>query len=98
MVIALRLLFVLILASMLGVTVWASLHTPLSELPRAVWGHPWFIAAMVAASCVGAAAAAFDDDCCDGCGVAPLSPPHASGSADKTQRTAAVAPWGVRSV
>jgi hypothetical protein len=31
---------------MLGVTVWASLHTPLSELPRSVWGHPWFIAAM----------------------------------------------------
>ena len=46
MVIVLRLLFVLILASMLGVTVWASLHTPLSELPRSVWGHPWFIAAM----------------------------------------------------
>ncbi len=32
---------------MLGVTTWASLHTPLFSIPREVLGHPWFIATLV---------------------------------------------------
>lgn len=47
MIPALRVLFLVVLASMLAVTTWASLHTPLFALPRAVWGHPWFVATLV---------------------------------------------------
>ena len=32
---------------MLAVTGWASLHTPLFSIPRAVFAHPWFIATLV---------------------------------------------------
>lgn len=46
MVIFLRALFIIILASMLGVTTWASLHTPLFAIPRELIGHPWFIATL----------------------------------------------------
>ncbi len=47
MIIALRLLFIVVIASMLAVTTWASLHTPLLSLPRDVWTHPWFIATLI---------------------------------------------------
>lgn len=46
MILFLRALFVLVLASMLAVTGWASLHTPLFSIPREVIGHPWFIATL----------------------------------------------------
>ncbi len=42
----LRLLFATILVSMLWVTGWASLRCPLFAVPRAVIGHPWFIATL----------------------------------------------------
>jgi hypothetical protein len=42
----LRLLFLVVLASMLGVTGWASLHCPLFAVPRAVATHPWFLATL----------------------------------------------------
>ena len=47
MIVLLRSLFVVILASMLAVTTWASLHTPLFAIPRDVVSHPWFIATLV---------------------------------------------------
>ncbi|MFM1747651.1 MAG: hypothetical protein RLZZ188_1317 [Verrucomicrobiota bacterium] len=46
MIIALRLLFVVVIASMLAVTTWASLHTPIFSIPREVFTHPWFIATL----------------------------------------------------
>ncbi len=46
MLLALRLLFIVIIVSMLGVTTWASLHTPLFSIPREVYSHPWFIATL----------------------------------------------------
>jgi hypothetical protein len=46
MIIFLRGLFVVVLLSMLAVTGWASLHTPLSRIPREVFTHPWFIATL----------------------------------------------------
>jgi hypothetical protein len=42
----LRTLFLLVLASMLTVTTWASWQCPLFAVPRAVIGHPWFIATL----------------------------------------------------
>ena len=42
----LRVLFGIVLASMLGVTSWASWHCPLFAVPREVYAHPWFIATM----------------------------------------------------
>jgi hypothetical protein len=42
----LRGLFVLIVASMLGVTTWAGLQCPLFGVPHGVATHPWFIATM----------------------------------------------------
>ena len=42
----LRALFVVVLASMLWVTSWASLQCPLFAVPRPVFTHPWFIATM----------------------------------------------------
>jgi hypothetical protein len=45
-IIFLRGLFVLVLVSMLAVTSWASLHTPLTRIPREVIAHPWFIATL----------------------------------------------------
>ncbi|HND62514.1 MAG TPA: DUF1475 family protein [Opitutaceae bacterium] len=46
MILLLRGLFLLVLASMLAVTVWAGLQCPLFGLPREVYAHPWFIAGM----------------------------------------------------
>jgi len=42
----LRVLFAVVLASMLWVTSWASFHCPLFAVPREVFTHPWFIATM----------------------------------------------------
>jgi hypothetical protein len=42
----LRILFVVVLASMLAVTSWASLQCPLFGVPREVFTHPWFIATL----------------------------------------------------
>jgi hypothetical protein len=47
MILFLRVLFSVVIASMLAVTTWASLHTPLFSIPREVFGHPWFIATLV---------------------------------------------------
>ncbi len=47
MILFLRALFIVVIASMLGVTTWASLHTPLFAIPREVYTHPWFIATLV---------------------------------------------------
>ncbi len=46
MIIFLRALFVVVIASMLAVTTWASLHTPIFSIPRDVFTHPWFIATL----------------------------------------------------
>ncbi len=46
MILFLRGLFIVILASMLAVTSWASWHCPLFQVPRAVFTHPWFIATL----------------------------------------------------
>lgn len=46
MIVLLRALFVAVIASMLAVTTWASLHTPLFAIPRDVFQHPWFIATL----------------------------------------------------
>jgi len=43
----LRTVFAVVFISMVGVTSWASLHTPLSEIPAEVFSHPWFIASLV---------------------------------------------------
>ncbi len=43
----LRILFLLILASMLAVTSWAGLQGSLWEIPREVRTHPWFVATLV---------------------------------------------------
>jgi hypothetical protein len=45
-IIALRLLFTVVLLSMLWVTSWASHLCPLFAVPRSVATHPWFIATM----------------------------------------------------
>ena len=42
----LRALFILVIASMLWVTTWASLQCPLFAVPRDVFAHPWFVATM----------------------------------------------------
>ena len=47
MLLVLRGLFILVLLSMLGVTSWASMHTPLFAIPRDVLRHPWFIATLL---------------------------------------------------
>jgi len=46
MIIFLRALFIIIIASMLWVTSWASLQCPLFGIPHEVIGHPWFIATL----------------------------------------------------
>ena len=46
MILFLRGLFLVILASMLWVTSWASLRCPLFAIPHDVVGHPWFIATL----------------------------------------------------
>jgi hypothetical protein len=42
----LRLLFAVVLASMLCITSWASLRCPLFAVPHDVITHPWFIATL----------------------------------------------------
>ena len=42
----LRILFSVVLASMLGVTTWASLQVSVFAIPHAVGAHPWFIATL----------------------------------------------------
>lgn len=42
----LRILFGVVLGSMLWVTSWASLQCPLFAVPRDVFTHPWFIATL----------------------------------------------------
>ena len=46
MIVFLRIFFLLVLASMLWVTSWASLQCPLFAVPREVFSHPWFIATL----------------------------------------------------
>lgn len=46
MILFLRGFFVLVIASMLWVTTWASLRCPLFGIPREVYTHPWFIATL----------------------------------------------------
>lgn len=46
MIIALRVFFLVVLASMLAVTSWAGALVPLWSIPREVGGHPWFIATL----------------------------------------------------
>jgi hypothetical protein len=46
MILFLRGLFLVVLASMLAVTIWASVQCPLFAVPREVFTHPWFIATM----------------------------------------------------
>jgi hypothetical protein len=45
-ILILRALFVVVLASMVWVTTWAGLQCPLFGVPRSVATHPWFIATM----------------------------------------------------
>jgi hypothetical protein len=46
MIVFLRGLFLVVLASMLWVTSWASVQCPLFGVPRDVFAHPWFVATM----------------------------------------------------
>lgn len=46
MIIFLRGFFLLVLASMLWVTAWASRQCPLFALPPEVFHHPWFVATL----------------------------------------------------
>lgn len=46
MITFLRLFFIVVLVSMLGVTSWASMQCALWDTPRAVATHPWFIATL----------------------------------------------------
>lgn len=46
MILFLRGVFLVVLASMLWVTSWASLQCPLFAVPREVFAHPWFVATM----------------------------------------------------
>jgi hypothetical protein len=46
MIWSLRIAFAIVLVAMIGVTTWASVRLPLWETPRAVAGHPWFIATL----------------------------------------------------
>ena len=46
MIIFLRGLCLVVIASMLWVTSWASVQCPLFAVPRDVFAHPWFVATM----------------------------------------------------
>jgi len=46
MIVFLRFLFLVVIASMLWVTSWASLRCPLFSVPPEVIAHPWFVATM----------------------------------------------------
>jgi hypothetical protein len=47
MILFLRALFLLVIASMVAATTWAGLHTPLFEIPREVFTHPWFLTTLL---------------------------------------------------
>lgn len=47
MIWTLRILFFVVLGTMLAVTSWASWQCPLFLIPREVWTHPWFVATLV---------------------------------------------------
>lgn len=47
MIILLRGFFLVVLVSMVAVTGWASSQVALWDTPRAVVGHPWFVATLV---------------------------------------------------
>ncbi len=42
----LRIAFLGVLVSMLWVTTWASLQQSILQIPREVWGNPWFVATL----------------------------------------------------
>jgi len=46
MIVFLRIVFAVVLVAMLAVTGWASSEIALWKTPRAVVGHPWFIATL----------------------------------------------------
>jgi hypothetical protein len=46
MLLLLRALFIVVIASMLAVTGWASARCALFDIPREVFTHPWFIATL----------------------------------------------------
>jgi hypothetical protein len=46
MIWALRILFSVILVAMLWVTTWASMHSPIWNIPEDVFSHPWFVACL----------------------------------------------------
>lgn len=46
MIVSLRVFFAVVFLSMIAVTSWAGLQVPLWSIPRAVGGHPWFIATL----------------------------------------------------
>ena len=46
MVIVLRVFFLVVFATMLAVTGWASAHVALWSIPASVSGHPWFVATL----------------------------------------------------
>jgi hypothetical protein len=45
-IVILRVFFVVVLVSMLGVTSWASLQVSILKIPAEVIGHPWMIATL----------------------------------------------------
>lgn len=47
MLCALRILFLLVLVTMLAITGWASSQVALFSIPREVWAHPWFLATLL---------------------------------------------------
>ncbi|BET68511.1 DUF1475 family protein [Opitutales bacterium ASA1] len=47
MILALRILCVVVILSMLAITTWASMAVPLFDLPREVYGNPWFLATLL---------------------------------------------------
>jgi hypothetical protein len=46
MITCLRVFFIIVLISMLGITSWASMQCALWDTPRAVATHPWFLATL----------------------------------------------------
>jgi hypothetical protein len=46
MIWSLRIVFALVIVSMLCVTTWASLFQAIWQIPREIWTHPWFVATL----------------------------------------------------
>ncbi len=44
---ALRMCFIVVLGSMIGITSWAGTQVALFAIPREVWMHPWFLATLL---------------------------------------------------